>query len=84
MTNNPDSGIDALKNAGMDKNFVNSMYNKYGKYAGKLGMSQESLKSLINNIGNSLENKNNSGNVTRNNSQTKASNKFNPNKYPKV
>gem|GEM_PF-1657807 len=81
VMNNPDAGIEALKNAGVDKNFINSMFGKYGKYAGKLGMSQNSLKSMIDKIGNSVG----SNDLPDSNQRKrKPSNGFNSGKYPKL
>jgi len=79
--NNPDAGIEALKNAGVDKNFINSMFGKYGKYAGKLGMSQNSLKSMIDKIGNSVGSNDLPDSSQR---KSKPSNGFNSGKYPKL
>lgn len=81
--NNNASGIEMLKSAGVDKNFISSMFNKYGKYAGKLGMSQNSLKSMVDQISNSLEGKSVPDNA-RNTQRNKLNKGFNQNKYPRV
>lgn len=83
ILNNTSVGINALKNAGVDKNFIDSMYRKYGKYAGKLGMSDDSVKGMIDQIGNAVGNNN-----PRMNNQTPTKRNvksgFNSKKYPKV
>lgn len=76
-------GIDALKRAGVDKNFIDSMYGKYGKYINKLGMSQDSLKNTINQLGNAVgDNSRNRQNPTSQKRNRKSG--FDSGRYPKV
>lgn len=88
VMNDTSAGINALKNTGVDKNFIDSMYKKYGKYANKLGMSNDSLKSTIDQLGKAVgdNNKNyRSNNVSNSNKSNKRANKsFDSKKYPKV
>lgn len=79
--NNPESGVDVLKNAGVDKTFIDSMFGKYGKFAGKLGMDTNSLKGMVDRLGNAV----NSSNRTQTPTSTKKTKtSFNSSKYPKV
>jgi hypothetical protein len=88
--NNQSNGINVLKNMGVDKNFVDSMYKKYGRYAGKIGINEDYLRQTITNIENSLQDnryryQNNAQINDSNNNQTNNKKSgFDNSKYPKV
>lgn len=90
---NPNNGIDILNNLGVDKKFINDMFSKYGKHASKLGMNQNDLKGIVDQIGDRVNSINTSvnNNKTNYNDQTQsrkqvksAKTGFDRSRFPKV
>jgi len=68
---------------GVDKEFINSMFNKYGKYSSKLGLDTSNLKSMVDNLGNAV-NANGPGKSNAAPSGRDAKPRFDSSRYPKV
>lgn len=80
LMSNPtaDGGAKILNNMGVDKKFINEMYNKYGGFATKVpGLNKGMVGNAINAIGRAM------GNSETKPQKQKVSN-FDSKKYPKV
>lgn len=77
----PEGGAQVLSRMGVDRSFVDGIFNKYGSYASKVGLSKGTVKNALDNLGRAMDNnKPSAPDTTR---QRKASG-FDSSKYPKL
>jgi len=67
---------------GVDKNFINDIYSKYGSYANKIGLNPGALKGMVDKLERSV-NPNNRAQTSQT-KERKTNTSFNSSKYPKV
>lgn len=78
ILNSKDSGINVLNKLGVERSFLDDMYNKYGKYASKIpGLNKNAVGNTLNAIERAMDNK-------PLNSRTSKSSGFDSSKYPKI
>jgi hypothetical protein len=70
-------GVRILQNMGMDDVFVDNMNRRFGRYAGKFGISQDTVSSVIGSISGN-------GNQQSNNREPARKDGFDRNKYKKI
>jgi len=81
--NNPslENGAQILNDMGVDKKFIHDIYGKYGSYASKIGLNPNSLKGMVDKLGNSI-NTNSPKNISTPTRNIKSG--FDSSKYPKI
>ena len=80
-SSSPDSGAAILSRMGVDREFVDNAFQKFGRFGGKVGLNQSTIRNVVDNLGRAMDNQRQGGRQTGSKHSGSA---FDAKKYPKL